>query len=72
MKNKICNQVMMKNTELPDNNIRQQHAGTKCLACSEFTTLKMPMPIEQMSKWLEMFVKLHTIKGCNKTKVTPK
>lgn len=64
---KICNQVMVK-----DQFRDKKYIGTmKCIACEEESNLafKFPCSIKDFTSNLSAFIKLHTIKGCNKEKL---
>lgn len=53
---KIYNQVM-------------EGPSCKCLTCGEKSSVKLPIDITLFTDFLNAFIKLHTAKGCNKTKV---
>lgn len=62
---KICNQYFVKDTHRN----KQYNETIKCVCCGEESNLAQPFPflVEDFTKWLKNFNKMHTDKGCNKT-----
>jgi hypothetical protein len=64
---KICNQTFIK-----DQFRDKKYIGTmKCIFCGEESniSLKFPCSLLEFNKQLQQFTKMHTVKGCNKTKL---
>ena len=63
---KICNQRFVKD----DFRDKKYIGSMKCITCGEVSNLTsgFPVALKDFTSNLDAFVKLHTVKGCNKTR----